>query len=121
MTLSRRQRTLAVQIPYRRADGLFSLLVDSTGNSHRHHVSGRRQIADRPHGVQGRYKWRKVHLDLDNATSEIRAVEFTPRRDGDSPILPDSLDQIPQGEEISTVTADGAYDTCRCHIAIIDR
>ena len=30
-TLSRRQRTLAVQIPYRRADGPLNLLVDSTG------------------------------------------------------------------------------------------
>jgi hypothetical protein len=29
--------------------------------------------------------------------------------------------QIPEGEEISTVTADGAYDTRRCHTAIIDR
>ena len=30
-TLCRRQRTLAVQIPYRRADGPLNLLVDSTG------------------------------------------------------------------------------------------
>ena len=30
-TLYRRQRTLAVQIPYRRADGPLNLLVDSTG------------------------------------------------------------------------------------------
>jgi len=26
-----------------------------------------------------------------------------------------------KGDEIGTVTADGAYDTRRCHIAIIDR
>lgn len=31
------------------------------------------------------------------------------------------LDQIPQNEEIATVTADGAYDTRRCHAAIIAR
>ena len=30
-TLCRRQRTLAVQIPYRRADGPLNLLVDSAG------------------------------------------------------------------------------------------
>jgi hypothetical protein len=30
-TLCRRQKTLAVQIPYRRADGPLNLLVDSTG------------------------------------------------------------------------------------------
>ena len=44
-----------------------------------------------------------------------------PSREGDSPILPDLLDQIPEDEEIATVTADGAYDTRRCHSAIIAR
>lgn len=58
---------------------------------------------------------------MDTATSDIRAVEFTPSSDGDSPVLPELLDQIPEGEQIGTVTADGAYDTRRCHTAIIDR
>jgi len=73
------------------------------------------------HGVQGRRQWRKVHLAMDTATSDIRAVEFASSSDGDSPILPDLRDQIPEGEEIGTVTADGAYDTRRCHTAILDR
>ena len=42
---------------------------------------------------------------MDTATSDIRAVEFTPGSDGDSPVLPELLDQIPEGEEIGTVTA----------------
>ena len=75
----------------------------------------------RKHGVQGRRQWRKVHLAIDAATSDIRAVEFTPSREGDSPVLPDLLGQIPQDEDIGTVTADGAYDTRRCHSAIIAR
>jgi hypothetical protein len=75
----------------------------------------------RKHGIQGRRQWRKVHLAMDTATSDIRAVEFTPGSDGDSPVLPEFLDQIPEGEEIGTVTADGAYDTRRCHTAIINR
>ena len=58
---------------------------------------------------------------MDTATSDIRAVEFTPSREGDSPVLPDLLGQIPQDEDIGTVTADGAYDTRRCHSAIIAR
>ena len=58
---------------------------------------------------------------MDPATSDIRAVEFTPSRDGESPVLPDLLDQIPEDEKIGTVTANGAYDTRRCHTAIIDR
>jgi hypothetical protein len=64
---------------------------------------------------------RKVHLAMDTTTLDIRAVEFTPSSDGDSPVLPELFDQIPAGEAIGTVTADGAYDTRRCHTAIIDR
>lgn len=116
-TLCRRQKTLAVQIPYRRVDGPLNLLVDSTGIK----FLGDGEWQARKHGVQGRRQWRKVHLAMDTATSDIRAVEFTASSDGDSPVLPELLDQIPDGEEIGTVTADGAYDTRRCHTAIIDR
>jgi hypothetical protein len=116
-TLCRRQKTLAVQVPYRRAHGPLNLLVDSTGIK----FLGDGEWQARKHGVQGRRQWRKVHLAMDTATSDIRAVEFTPSSDGDSPVLPDLLDQIPEDEEIGTVTADGAYDTRRCHTAIIDR
>ena len=70
---------------------------------------------------------------MDTATGDIRAVEFTSSRQGDSPFvgetiprivscpssLPELLSQIPAGEEIETVTADGAYDTRRCHAAIL--
>jgi hypothetical protein len=51
---------------------------------------------------------RKVRLAMDTATSDIRAVEFTPGSDGDSPVLPALLGQIPDGEYIGTVTADVA-------------
>jgi hypothetical protein len=43
-----------------------------------------------------------VHLAIDTATSDVRAVEFTPSRDGDSPILPELPDQIPESEDIGT-------------------
>ncbi|PSK80835.1 DDE family transposase [Limimaricola soesokkakensis] len=58
---------------------------------------------------------------MDAGTGDVRAVEFTSSRQGDSPLLPDLLAQIPPEEAIGTVTADGAYDTRRCHGAIIDR
>lgn len=68
-------------------------------------------------------------------TGDIRAVEFTPSREGDSPFvgntvprtvflsssLPDLMDQIPTDQEIGTVTGDGGYDTHRCHAAILER
>ena len=116
-TLCRRQKTLAVQIPYRRADGPLNLLVDSTGIK----FLGDGEWQARKHGLQGRSEWRKVHLAMDTAASDIRAVEFTSSSDGDSPVLPELLVQIPEGEEIGTVTADGAYDKRRCHTAIIDQ
>jgi hypothetical protein len=108
---------LAVQITYRRADGPLNLLVDSTGIK----FLGDGEWQARKHGDQGRRQWRKVHLAMDTATSDIRAVEFTSSSDGDSPVLPELLNHIPEGEDIGTVTADGAYDTRRCHTAIIDR
>ena len=113
-TLCRRQKTLAVQIPYRRAEGPLNLLIDRTGIK----FLGDGEWQVRKHGPQGRRQWRKGHLAMDTATSDIRAVEFTPNSDGDSPLLPELLDQIAEGEVIGTVTGDGADDTRRCHVAI---
>ena len=119
-TLCRRQKTLAVQIPYRRADGPLKLLVDSTGikflgdgewQARKHGIQGRRQSLPGNGLLANRERGRKVHLAMDTATSDISAVEFTPSSDGDSPVLPELLDQIPEGEEIGTVTTDRAYDT----------
>lgn len=41
---------------------------------------------------QGRRQWRKVHLAMDTATTDIRAVEITPSSDGDSLVLPELLE-----------------------------
>ncbi len=106
-TLCRRHKTLAVKIPYRRADGPLNLLVDSTGikffgDGALSWFAGKPLPSNkwqaRKHGVQGRRQWRKVHLAMDTATSDIRALEFTPGRDGDSPLLPDLRGQIPEDE-----------------------
>jgi hypothetical protein len=107
-TLCRREKSLDVQIPYRRADGPLNLLVPSRdiasqcpagqwtapGSSSFAMVSGRPLM----HGVQVRRQWRKVHLALDAATSDIGVVGFTSSRDGDSPVLPELLDQTPKDE-----------------------
>ena len=49
-TLCRRKKSLAVQIPYRRADGPLNLLVDRTGIK----FLGDGEWQAREHGVQGR-------------------------------------------------------------------
>ena len=58
---------------------------------------------------------------IDEKTLEIRAIEVTSNGVGDAPMLPDLLNQIPPDQEIGSVTADGAYDTRRCHDAIAAR
>ena len=116
-TLCRRQKTLAVNIPYRSSKGPLHLLIDSTGIK----VEGEGEWHARKHGGPKRRVWRKIHLGIDEETLEIRAVEITGSHIGDAPVLPDLLNQIPADEQIGSVTADGAYDTRKCHNAIADR
>ena len=115
-TLSRRQKTLKANIPYRGSDGPLHLLVDSTGIK----VEGEGEWNARKHGGPKRRVWRKIHLGIDEETLEIRAVEITGSHIGDTG-LPNLLGQIPADQEIGSVTADGAYDTRKCHDAIADR
>ena len=116
-TLSRRQKHIIVGISSRRSPGPLNLLVDSTGIK----FLGDGEWLARKHGTHRRRQYRKVHLAMDTGTGDILAVEFTSSREGDSPVLPDLLDQIPVDQEIGTVTGDGAFDTRRCHTAILER
>ena len=116
-TLSRRQKTLKVNIPYRGSAGLLHLLIDSTGIK----VEGEGEWNACKHGGTKRRVWRKIHIGIDEQTLEIRAAEFTTSDVGDAPMLPELLDQIPPDQEIASVTADGAFDTRKCHDAIAAR
>ena len=126
----RGQKTLAVQLPYRGSGGPLHLLVDSTGIKVRGEgalswfaskpLPGDKWHA-RKHGGARRRVWRKVHLAVDEATLEVRAVEITDSGVGDAPVLSDLLGQIPEDEPIASVTADGAYDTRGCRDAIAGR
>jgi len=138
-TLSRRQKTLKVNIPYRGSDGPLHLLIDiepvsATGSSEPARgikVEGEGEWNARKHGGTKRRVWRKIHIGIDEQTLEIRAAELTTSDVGDAPMLPELLDQIPPDQEIASVTApsrglhanhcratDGAFDTRRCHDAI---
>ena len=79
-TLSRRQKTLAVNIPHRGALGTLHLLIDSTGIK----VEGEGEWNARKHGGAKRRVWRKVHLGIDEQTLEIRTVEVTSSDVGDA-------------------------------------
>ena len=116
-TLSRRQKTLTVSLPWRGGAGPLNLLIDSTGIK----AEGEGEWNARKHGGSRRRIWRKIHIAIDEETLEVRAVEVTTSNVGDAPMLPALLDQIPADQDIGSVTADGAYDTRKCHDAIAAR
>ena len=116
-TLCRRQKTLNVSLPYRGGTGPLNLLIDSTGIK----SEGEGEWNARKHGGPKRRIWRKIHIGIDEETLKVRTVEVTTSNIGDAPMLPELLDQIPPGQNIGSVTADGAYDTRKCHEAIAAR
>lgn len=97
-------------------------------------VEGEGEWHARKHGGPKRRVWRKIHIrcpagewhirregGIDEETLEVRAVEVTSSDIGDAPMLPELLTQIPADQDIASVTADGAYDTRKCHEAIAER
>ena len=116
-TLCRRQQTLNVSLPYRGSTGPLNLLIDSTGIK----AEGEGEWNARKHAGSKRRVWRKIHIGIDEETLEVRAVEVTGSNIGDAPMLPELLNQIPSDQDIGSVTADGAYDTRKCHEAIAAR
>lgn len=114
-TLCRRQRTLSVAIPYKGSSGPLHLLIDSTGIK----TEGEGEWNARKHGGPKRRLWRKIHIGIDEQTLEIRAIEVTSSSIGDAPMLPDLLNQISPGQEIGSVTGDGAYDTRKANCVTV--
>lgn len=91
------------------------LVVDSTGLK----VFGEGEGKVRQHGYSKRRTWRKRHVAVDEATHEIVAPLTTTKAVGDSEVLPDLLDQVP--EPLDQVSADGSYDSRDGHEAIAQR
>jgi hypothetical protein len=116
-TLCRRQKTLNVSLPYRGGSGPLNLLIDSTGIK----SEGEGEWNARKHDGPKRRIWRKIHIGIDEETLEVRAIEVTGSNIGDAPMLPELLNQIPPDQDIGSITADGAYDTRKCHDAIAAR
>ena len=103
-TLSRRGRGVTILPKWAARGEPLHLLVDSTGLK----MYGEGEWLDQQHGSKSRRRWRKLHLGLDADTQEIVAAELTPDDVGDVSVLPELLDQV--GADISSMTADGAYD-----------
>jgi len=114
-TLSRRRRSLEVELPRRKKNEPLHLVVDATGIK----VYGEGEWKVRQHGYSRRRTWRKLHLGVDEATLEFVAVIVSTNSFKDSQLLPDLLAQV-EGQ-IRQVSADGAYDSRNCYDAIRQR
>ncbi|MBK8639507.1 MAG: IS5 family transposase [Chromatiaceae bacterium] len=103
--LSRRVKTLTVQIPRQERTGPIHVVVDSTGLK----VFGEGEWKVRQHGAGKRRTWLKVHLAVDAHAKEVIGVEVTTAAWTDGEVFGDLVDQI-EGA-IEQIDADGAYDT----------
>jgi len=115
--LCRRQKMLNVSLPYRGGAGRSNLLIDSTGIK----TEGEGEWNARKYGGSKRRIWRKMQIGIDEETLKVRAVEITSSNFGDAPVLPELRNRMPRDQDIGSVTADGVYDTRKCHEAIAAR
>jgi len=113
--LSRRAKTLTVQIPRRQRTGPVHVVVDSTGLK----VYSEGEWKVRQHGAGQRRTWRKVHLAVDADVKDVLAVEVTTEQWTDGEVFAGLLEQI-EGT-IAQVDGDGAYDTRGVYAAAGER
>jgi hypothetical protein len=103
--LSRRAKTLRVEIPRRARTEPIHLVVVSTGVK----VYGEGEWKVRQQGAGKRRTWRKVHLAVDANVKDVVAVEVTTEQWTDGEVFAGLLEQIE--DLIAQIDADGAYDT----------
>lgn len=117
-TFSRRTSCLPMpKQPCDQPDDPIHLVVDATGLK----VYGEGEWKVRSHGTEKgkRRTWRKLHLGVDEATGDIHAHQLTPNTVGDGDMLPALLDEVEV--PLEQVSADGAYDSFKCHRAVYER
>jgi hypothetical protein len=71
------------------------------------------------HGISRRRSWRKLHIGVDAASSEIVAVSVTRKNIDDAAMVAALLDQI--ADPIASFTADGAYNQDQVSQAVGER
>lgn len=117
-TISLRAGTLPVTIRVRpvRTEPLH-VVIDSTGVK----VYGEGEWKVRQHGWSKRRTWRKLHIGVDEATGDILLGEVTGNDAADCEIFIPLLDQLSKEQDLSQVSADGAYDRRMCYETLVGR
>src|SRR3990172_8363426 len=109
-TVCRRAKTLTVALPTT-ATGPIHAVLDSTGLK----IFGEGEWKVRQHGYSQRRTWRKLHLNVDEATGEIQAEELTAASVDDAEMAGPLLEQT--RAEVKQMSADGAYDKEKVYTA----
>jgi IS5 family transposase len=103
-TLSRRSQHLDVALNLVPVNEPIHLIVDSTGLS----IVGEGEWAAVKHGGRGKRGWKKLHLGVDRS-GVIVAGALTDGNADDAKTALELIDEVE--DEITSVTADPAYDT----------
>lgn len=114
-TLSRRMAGLEVGLPVKPSGKARHLVCDSTGLK----VYGEGEWKVRTHGASKRRTWRKLHLQMDEATHEIVVCGASENSVSDDEMFVEML--AANEEEIEQISADGAFDRRKVYRAIDER
>jgi len=114
-TLSRRMRVLEVRLPIKTSNGARHIVCDSTGVK----VYGEGEWKVRTHGASKRRTWRKLHLQIDEASAEILVAAASENSVSDCRMFGEMLSA--NEEEIEQISGDGSYDRKKVYQAIKER
>lgn len=114
-TLSRRMAGVEVALPLKTTARARHIVCDSTGLK----VYGEGEWKVRTHGVSKRRTWRKLHLQIDEATSEVVVCGGSENSVSDDEMFVEML--AANEEEIEQISADGAYDRKKVYQALDER
>jgi hypothetical protein len=113
--ISRRAKTLTVQIPRRQPHESLHVVIDSTGLK----VYGEGEWKVRQHGKSKRRVWRKVHVGVETDTKEIVIALMSDSNIHDADVFSDLMEQI--DSPVEQVSADGAYDKRKVYDELMQR
>lgn len=108
-SISKRAKTVEVKYKNKSRGPVRHIAIDSTGLK----VFGEGEWKVKKHGAEKRRTWRKLHLAVDVDTHDVISAEVSLVNVGDSEALPTLLN--PLRRKVHSVSADGAYDTKKCH------
>ncbi|EIC83090.1 IS5 family transposase [Serratia sp. M24T3] len=107
--VSRRAKFVSIPFKNPTRGEVTHLVIDSTGLK----VFGEGEWKVKKHGQEKRRVWRKLHLAVDADTHEVICADLSLNNVTDAEAFPGLIRQTHR--KIRVASADGAYDTRRCH------